>query len=122
MTKREFVSIALKLLAVYSVIVSASSLTYSITQFVVLSQSGTLSSSAIIPRQIPYIMFFPVVAQIGIPIFLWLFADALSTSIVREDAPFAGRISLNEAKSVAFSVVGVWLAANALVDFVRHYV
>lgn len=119
MTKREFVSIALKLMAVYALIVAVYGGTSAISQFVSESRSSFLSRIGMSP-QFQSIVLLPTFAQISISLFLWLLADALSILIVRQDGVFAGGVKLNEIKSVLFSVLGIWLIADAIVEFTRH--
>lgn len=120
MTKREFVSITLRLMAVYASVLAINNAVLSVAQMIAVPTS--LPPIVGTPPQVKFALILPIFAQIGIAIFLWLFAEGVAKAIVCEDGIFAGGVSFHEVKSLVFSAMGIWFFIHALVDLVNYVV
>jgi hypothetical protein len=118
MTKREFVSIALKLMAVYAVITAVGTATASWPSLWLYFSRQSLSGA--VPTWILLMSLVPLVSQIGLAILLWLMSDGISRSIVTNDqTPAAKLVYGAEIKHALVAVLGIWLVCSGIIDVAR---
>ncbi|MHC4190076.1 MAG: hypothetical protein ACYTBX_19150 [Planctomycetota bacterium] len=125
MTKREIVSLSLKLAGIYCLIVSISHLGYAIMSVVSsLRRQGFWSMLiSITPFVLLLLSFTPFILLLLFGIYL-IFSNKLpskmASSMIQEEK--ATCFTFQDIQVLAFSIIGVWLISSAIPNFIKPIV
>lgn len=119
MTKREIAALACRLMAVYLIISGLSVFESSLIQFFYVFRPSSVP--AFPGGGVALLYLAPCVIYVIVAFALWTGADILAALMVKGDDFDAGQpVAAPDLQAVAFSVVGLYLAVQALPRLVQH--
>ncbi len=125
MTKKEIVSLSLKLAGIYCLIMSISYLSFAIMSAVsALRRQGFWDMlTSITPFVLLLLSFTPVVLLLLFGVYL-IFSNKLpskmASSMIQEEKPTS--FTFQDIQVLAFSIIGVWLLSSAVPTFIQAMV
>ena len=122
MTKKEIVSLSLKLAGIYCLIMSISHLNFAIMSVVsaLRGQSFWSMLISITPFVLLLLSFTPVVLLLlfgAYLIFSSKLASKIASSMIQEEKTTS--FTFQDIQVLAFSIIGVWLLSNAIPTFIQ---
>ena len=116
MTKKEIVSLSLKLAGIYCLIMAISHFGYAIPSVVILGRRGFWSMLLLLSLT-PFVLLLLFGVYL---IFSSKLPSKMASSMIQEEKTTC--FTFQDIQVLAFSIIGVWLLSSAIPNFIRNIV